>query len=272
MSNAMADVPIIVGGCYRSGTSLARRLLNAHSKIYCGPEIKFFRDFYGEYFRDPLKHLRFFQTARSILPEGELLELFGATFVEMHNIAAQSHGKKRWADKNPENVFYLTEWSKLLGTGMVFLFIVRNPLDTLASIEEVQFSLTIPTSLDERIAMYRSFLTAGLNFVTANPKASFVLPYERLVSDTENSLGELLSWLGEPYEPLHLKFNRVFQQTGLEDPKASRMRNIYCSRIAAYRRVFEPCQTERIIEATSDLWDTLSSKFGLIDRHALTNQ
>ena len=40
--------PIIVGGCHRSGTSLVRRLLNAHSRIYCGPEVKFFRDFFKD--------------------------------------------------------------------------------------------------------------------------------------------------------------------------------------------------------------------------------
>ena len=31
-------LPIIVGGCFRSGTSLVRRLLNAHSRIFCGPD------------------------------------------------------------------------------------------------------------------------------------------------------------------------------------------------------------------------------------------
>ncbi|MBI3997802.1 MAG: sulfotransferase [Armatimonadetes bacterium] len=48
--------PIIIGGCPRSGTSLVRRILNAHSRIYSGPEVKFFRDFSGDYPNDPLRH------------------------------------------------------------------------------------------------------------------------------------------------------------------------------------------------------------------------
>ncbi|MGV8838302.1 sulfotransferase, partial [Cellvibrio sp.] len=41
--------PIIIGGFYRSGTSLVRRLLDSHSKIYCGPEVKFWPDLYADY-------------------------------------------------------------------------------------------------------------------------------------------------------------------------------------------------------------------------------
>jgi Sulfotransferase family len=37
--------PIVVGGCYRSGTSLVRRLLDSHPRIHCGPEVKLFRDY-----------------------------------------------------------------------------------------------------------------------------------------------------------------------------------------------------------------------------------
>lgn len=63
--------PIVVGGCYRSGTSLVRRLLDSHPCIHCGPEVKFFRDFYADYIdvEDPISHLRFMVTARTLLEE-----------------------------------------------------------------------------------------------------------------------------------------------------------------------------------------------------------
>src|SRR6266700_7471909 len=94
--------PIVVGGCHRSGTSLVRRLLDSHSRIHCGPEVKFFRDFYGDYFDDPLDHLRFTRSARSLLGEDELLEVVGRAFVLLHERAAHRAGKQRWADKVPE--------------------------------------------------------------------------------------------------------------------------------------------------------------------------
>src|ERR671937_1164267 len=98
------NLPIIIGGCHRSGTSLVRRILNAHSRIHCGTEVKFFRDFYGDYFYDPLKHARFFSTARAILSENDLLEIFGNAFIALHERAAAEANKPRWADKNHENV------------------------------------------------------------------------------------------------------------------------------------------------------------------------
>src|SRR5438270_12963841 len=102
--------PIIVGGCHRSGTSLIRRMLNAHSHIYCGPEVKFFRDFYGDYLGDPLRHLRFFRSARSVLSEEELLDFLGQAFIHMHVRAAHEAAKPRSADKNLENVCSLAQW------------------------------------------------------------------------------------------------------------------------------------------------------------------
>ncbi len=75
--------PIIVGGCLRSGTSVIRRILNAHSRIHRGPEVKFFRDFFGDYVHDPIHNLRFTTTARSLLPQPELFDLLGRAFLAM---------------------------------------------------------------------------------------------------------------------------------------------------------------------------------------------
>src|SRR5437762_3114343 len=116
--------PIIVGGCYRSGTSVIRRILDAHSRIHCGPEVKFFRDFYGDYLDDRLQHLRFMTTARAILPETDLLDVLGRAFVAVHERAAACAGKPRWADKNPENVLYLSEWQRLLRDHWLFVHVV----------------------------------------------------------------------------------------------------------------------------------------------------
>ena len=138
------SLPILVGGCHRSGTTLLRHILDAHSGIYCGPEIKFLRDFYEDYFEDPLRHLRYAETARAALPEEELLNILGRSFIAVHERAARAAGKRRWADKNPENVVYLKSWQKLLGDAWLFVHVVRNPFDTMASILEHPFPLTIP--------------------------------------------------------------------------------------------------------------------------------
>ena len=74
--------PIVIGGFYRSGTTLLRRLLDSHSNIHCGPEVKFFKDFHGHYLNFTLQHVRFFETAKSYnLPNEVLYDIFGKAFI-----------------------------------------------------------------------------------------------------------------------------------------------------------------------------------------------
>ena len=73
-------------------------------------DAEIFRDLYGDYFKDELSNLHFFTTVRQMgLSSKELLNIFGKAFVESHVLAAKKNGKKRWADKNPENVLCLDE-------------------------------------------------------------------------------------------------------------------------------------------------------------------
>jgi Sulfotransferase family len=246
--------PIIVGGCPRSGTSLLRRVLDSHSRIHCGPEVKFFRDFYGDYLEDPLGHLRFATSARSLLAEPELFQVLGRAFVTVHERAASRAGKPRWADKNPENVLYLDEWRRLLSERWVFVHVVRNPLDTLASMKERSFPLSIPRSLEERISFYRRYLQAGLAFAEVNPSVYFRIQYERLVAAPEIELRRLMQWLGESFEPVQLDFNSVAHASGLEDPKVAATSRIHSQSSGRWRRELSFEEAQTIWNRTNDLW------------------
>jgi hypothetical protein len=248
------NVPIVVGGCHRSGTSLVRRILNAHSRIYCGPEVKFFRDFYGDYFYDPLKRERFVTTARSVLSESELLDLLGHAFVVLHEQAAAQAGKARWADKNPENAIYLAAWERLLGDNWLFIHVVRNPLDTLASIKEVKFKYTIPLNLDARIAFYQRYVHAGLEFGSAHPERYRQVVYEELVSQPGAVLPALMNWLCEQFEAIQLEFNRVTHQSGLEDPKIRGTTEIHGESVGRWMTGLTAAEAAEITKACAPLW------------------
>jgi len=257
--------PIIVGGCHRSGTSLLRRMLDAHSRIHCGPEVPFFRDFFGDYRDDPLGHLRFSTTARSILPEAELLEVMGRAFVETHERAARHAGKERWADKSPDNVLYTDEWDRLLGSGWILVHVVRNPLDTLASMVDRPFPLTLPPDTEGRAEHYRRYTDAGLAFARRAPDRCHLLVYEDLVGSAPRVLDELMGWLGEEAEPRQLDFNSVPHQEGLEDPEVVRTSEIHRERIGCWRRSLDRSEATRVWAATGESWRRIDPELSRVD-------
>jgi hypothetical protein len=201
-----------------------------------------------------LWHLRFIATARSILPEEELLELFGRTFVTLHERAAERAGKRRWADKTPENVVHLSEWQRLLGDRWVFLHVVRHPLDTLASIKEARFPRTFPPDLEGRIALYRRYTQTGLDFGARCPDRCHRIRYETLVQDPEACLRELMHWLDEAFEPGQLAFNDAAPQSGLEDPKIASTIAVHADSVCRWASVLTADEARQIRHATADLW------------------
>lgn len=252
--------PIIVGGCYRSGTSLVRRVLDSHPRIHCGPEVKLFRDFRADYLdvEDPISHLRFLTTARSLLPEEEVLDVLGLALVEMHERAAEAAGKARWADKVPENVVFLKEWQRILGDDWIFLHVVRNPLDTLASIEEQGFPRSIPAGLSERIELYVEYTQAGIRFGEENPDRYVRLLYEDLVGDPEAEARRLMESLKEDFHPAQLAINSLPHQSGLEDPKAAGASKVHGDRIGQWRQVLSSAEAHTVTQATAGLWSLLA--------------
>jgi hypothetical protein len=238
---ANLNLPIIIGGFYRSGTSLVRRLLDSHSRIHCGPEIKFFKDFYGDYLRDDLRHVRLFGTLHSLgLSEREMLLIFGKAFVESHVFAARKRGKTRWADKNPDNVLYLKQWELLLPDGFIFIHVVRNPLDALASLKEAGFTKTIQSEFSEKAQLLKRYRDAGEEFVATHPCTSLTVGYEDLVNFPISTLKSVFSSLGEPFEPEVLEnFNQPERGEGIEDPKIRLTNSIHDRSVGRWRKDLE---------------------------------
>lgn len=254
MTTSRGTWPIVVGGCPRSGTSLIRRVLNSHSRIHCGPEVKFFPELAGHRDRDdPLERTRFIASARQLVPDLVLRDVLGAAFVELHERAAALAGKGRWADKNPGNVLFLDEWRRLLGDRWLFVHVVRNPLDTLASMKEVGFR-RLPTGLDERIALYRRHFEAGLAFEASAPDRYRRVLYDELVHSPRPILQGLMAWMAEAFEPAQLRFNDFPHGKGLEDPKIASTSEIHAASVGRWREVLADTEAAEVVHATRDLW------------------
>lgn len=256
MSVHRRDWPIIVGGCHRSGTSLVRRILDSHSRIHCGPEVLFFRDFYGEYRDDRYAHLRFMRTARDLVTEDEALLVLGGAHIQLHRVAARNAGKPRWADKAPENVLYTQQWNELLESTWILVHVVRNPLDTVASMSD-RFPLTLPQDLEGRIRHYRAYTEAGSAFARAHPDRCVRVVYEELCQAPAQAVTRLMAALGEAAEPLQLRVNAVEHQSGLEDPEVSRSSSIREDSVGRWTRDMARHEAELVWSRTGELWTAI---------------
>lgn len=216
---------------------MIRRILDSHSHIHCGPEVKFFKDFFGDYLSDPLAHARLFSTARSYgLTDAQLLSIFGAAFIAFHEEAAKIAGKVRWADKNPENVLYLREWRVILPEGFVFIHVVRNPLDTLASLLEIGFERAVPPEFENKVKLYKQFREAGQAYCLANPATSIEIDYNHLVSAPDEMIPKLMGFLDEAFEARMLSsLNAPERGGGIEDPKSSQHATVHTRSIGRGR-------------------------------------
>jgi hypothetical protein len=251
--SAYSDWPIIVGGCHRSGTSLVRRILDSHSRIHCGPEVKLFAELYGERRYDPAWVIRFIPTARTLIGDDELLEVLGPALVALHERAAGAAGKSRWADKVPENVLHLPRWQRLLGDEWLFIHVVRNPLDTIVSLREARF-IDVPSDLTAQVIHYRRYFEAGLRFSSEHPERSQTLVYERLVEHAEGTVAEMMRLLGEQLEPRQLAINAQPHQPGVEDFKVTVTTGVKRDSVNRWRSALAPADAELVWELTRDLW------------------
>lgn len=256
-------VPIIIGGFYRSGTSLLRRIIDSHSRIHCPPEIKFFKDFYGDYLDDHLHHVRFFSTVRSLgLSDSELLKIYGKAFITSHEIAAKKCNKKRWADKNPENLLNLDEWYELLDGKMFFIFMFRNPMDTIASLLEIGFPKTVPPSLQKKVDLFCTHMYKGIVFIEKHPDITFCLKYEDLVEQPRDELIKLFNFIGEKFEDVVLTdFISEKRGRGIEDPKICFERSIHTKSVNRWQKDLTREQLDFILHRCADIIEKLGYKY-----------
>jgi hypothetical protein len=259
------QIPIVVGGCHRSGTSLIRRILDSHSRIHCGPEVPFFRDFYGDYRQDPLRHLRFARAAQSMLSEEELLQVLGGGFLELHERSAAKASKPRWADKAPENVLYTDAWDTIQGRDWVLMHVVRNPLDTLASMHDHPFPLTLPGDLADRASVWNHYTESGLRFAARDPDRYRRVVYEELARAPGAVVGSLMEWLGEALEPGQLRFNAAPHERGLEDPKITATTSVHGKSIGRWREILTDREAALVWRMTEPTWLRIDPGCVLVD-------
>lgn len=219
-----------------------RRLLNGHPGIFCPAEIKFYKDLLGQFPNDPLAHGRLGSSIRALGISTETwLDEFGRALCRCYELAACHAGKRRWADKSPENSINIAHWDRLLNGRLAFVLVVRHPLDIIASMAEIGMDKVIPVDAAGRAAHVSDYIESGLAFLDRHPDRGIIVRYEHLVADPRGALTDLMSFLHEFYdEAMITNLHTGSHGEGLEDPKIRSHAGISTRNVGRWRRDLTP--------------------------------
>lgn len=224
---SIVDSPIFIVGANRSGTTLLRLLLNAHPHIAIPDELIYFRSRLAgipiERWREPgLSAPAYESFVDQFLDEncGPLDDLNRAelknrildgpsNFKYPYQCAleawAEHHGKERWGEKTPGNLFYLDILLKMFPSAQV-LYMVRDPRAGVASMQKVSF---FPDDVVFNALSRRKHDIDGRAHLRRHvpPSQRKTVLYEELVRHPESVLRSICDFLGVSFTPQVFRFH-----------------------------------------------------------------
>lgn len=216
MSGAAGEGLLILG-TPRSGTTLLRRLVDAHPRIACPGETNVFTAC-GRF----LRHERIAEGVRIGVLDGlgyagfsrqDVLTRVRDLAFSFHREYAQRQGKPQWAAKTAFDAFYLDEIEELCGGEARFVCIRRHGLDVACSIQELcNKNGAYLKELHEYVVRYPAMLEAFAHawvdvtraldaFAKRHPKNALQVSYESLVEDPDGTMRRIMELVGETWEP-----------------------------------------------------------------------
>lgn len=244
---------IVVLGAPRSGTTLFRRLLDAHPNIACPGETCILsataRFLESEVVADGLEFGVLNGLAFAGFDEATVLgRTRDLAFGFLSDYAARA-GKPRWAEKTAVDAFHIPEIEALCGDAVQYVCIARHGLDVACSMKEFSDrGFTYLRELHEYIARFPRPLEAFAHaWVAANasildlkarrPDQVHLLRYEALVSEPRSVLNDVFAFLGETYPEGLLETALEGKNSGLGDWKAGEKSTVDGGSVARWRRL-----------------------------------
>ena len=219
------STPFFIVGASRSGTTLLRLMLNAHSRLFLPRELKYFQTLHApvdvESWTSPVPDDTYRRLVRQYLEarrdlfatdldrlEAQIAEdpertLRGPYRVVLEHLCRQ-HGKARWGEKTPHNLFYVDVLNDMF-PGAKFIHVVRDPRAVTRSMNAIAYysGETVFNALNWRRSI-REGATAFQDVLS--PDQQLNVSYEDLVSAPEATLRTICHFLHEAYEPAMLRF------------------------------------------------------------------
>jgi hypothetical protein len=196
-------------GFPRSGTTLLRRLLDAHPEISCPPETNLISAC-GRFLESTpsvegltvgvLSGLAF-----SGIPEDDVLEELRRLVFGLHERIASD--KPVWVEKTAFDIFYLEAVEALLVGHCRFVCMVRNPLDVIVSVKDLFDGMDrilpeMHVFVRRHTSLFDAYAEAWIDrmealgrFMAARPDDCLLIRYEDVVADPLAALTALTGFM-----------------------------------------------------------------------------
>ena len=216
--------PIFVVGSPRSGTTLLRDLLRAHPRLTFGWETAVVPELYELHgdpaderaarrlARDLLASVGFARFATGLRPDDLAHHrTFAALVSDLYAARARREGKPRWGDKTPFYACSIPVLRTIFPDAQV-VHLIRDGRDVVASLLRQPWG---PARALAAAELWRDTVTAGRSGGRTLPAGAYVeLRYEDLVAEPEHTLSGLCDALGERFDPVMLRPNRLMPEHG----------------------------------------------------------
>lgn len=264
---------MVILGHPRSGTTLLRRLLDAHSDIAAPPETFLF----GAAARFIESTLTAGGNDVGVLAaldylgfddDETLARLRGLCFGFLDEYADKC-GKVRWAEKTALDAFHIDAIERICGDHVHYIGMVRHPFSVAAScIEFCDAMGTYPPVLHAYVrqwpqpleAFVRSWIDVTKALVALGEHRAdrvIVLRYEDLVEDPEGVIGDLLEFVdADPATDFVASALARTGQLGFSDHKTYASRDVHSQAVERWRSLPEP-QIRRLAPLVEDWLDLL---------------
>ena len=222
--------PIFIVGASRSGTTMLRLLLNAHSRIGVPKEFSYFASIpehwlqswhhvpvpaneYRQFIREHLFREHVLREAGTdadivlerILSSADSRDL-SIPYRLMLEAYADTEGKPRWGEKTPINLFYCDVLYQMFPDAK-FIHLVRDPRAVVRSANNFP---RLPDDTLINATNWQHFMEKGhKRLVESVPSAQqYTLRYEDLTSDPEPVAQKICQFINEPFDACMLDFHK----------------------------------------------------------------
>jgi tetratricopeptide (TPR) repeat protein len=194
-----SELPVLIIGMPRSGTSLAEQILASHPDVFGGGEIRFWEGAFGV-----------FEAERAAgVSVAEILPQFARDYLE--RVRALSGPVLRVIDKMPANFLYAGLIHATLPRARM-IHMKRHPLDTCLSIYSQNFFRmgSYANDLEDLGHYYTQYVRIMDHWRSVLPSSALLeVPYEELLADQEGWTRRMLDFIGVPWDPKCLNFHET---------------------------------------------------------------